>query len=118
MSANTAFPSLLERFFTERLMQHKRASGHTLASYRDTFCLLLRYAEEHGIDAQVTSSVDDELASFTFPERLPESLVDEITALDEVEVAVVVEVAQHRAEADHVGLAGEDEDLQLAVGSL
>jgi integrase/recombinase XerD len=46
MSANTAFPSLLERFFTERLMQQKRASGHTLASYRDTFCLLLRYAEE------------------------------------------------------------------------
>jgi integrase/recombinase XerD len=46
MSANTAFPSLLERFFTERLMQQKRTSGHTLASYRDTFCLLLRYAEK------------------------------------------------------------------------
>ncbi len=46
MSANTAFPSLLERFFTERLMQQKRASSHTLASYRDTFCLPLRYAEE------------------------------------------------------------------------
>ena len=41
-----------------------------------------------GIDAQVTSDVDDELASFTFPERLPETLVDEITSLDEVEVAV------------------------------
>ncbi len=41
-----------------------------------------------GIDAQVTSAVDDELASFTFPERLPESLVEEIDALDEVEVAV------------------------------
>ncbi len=41
-----------------------------------------------GIDAQVTSDVDDELATFTFPERLPESLVDEINALDEVEVAV------------------------------
>jgi integrase/recombinase XerD len=46
MSTNTAFPSLLERFFTERLMQQKRASGHTLASYRDTFCPLLRYAEK------------------------------------------------------------------------
>lgn len=41
-----------------------------------------------GIDAQVTSDVDDELASFTFPERLPESLVDEIAALDEVDAAV------------------------------
>ncbi len=41
-----------------------------------------------GIDAQVTSDVNDELASFTFPERLPESLVDDITTLEEVEVAV------------------------------
>ena len=41
-----------------------------------------------GIDAQVTSDVNDELASFTFPERLPESLVREIAALDEVETAV------------------------------
>jgi putative ABC transport system permease protein len=41
-----------------------------------------------GIDAQVTSDVNDELASFTFPERLPERLVEDITALDEVEVAV------------------------------
>ena len=46
MSANTAFPALLEAFFTERLVQQKHASAHTLASYRDTFCLLLRYAEQ------------------------------------------------------------------------
>lgn len=41
-----------------------------------------------GIDAQVTGDVSDDLAGFTFPERLPESLVDEITALDEVDIAV------------------------------
>jgi len=46
MSANTNFPTLLEMFFRQRLMQQKRASAHTLASYRDTFCLLLRYAEQ------------------------------------------------------------------------
>ena len=46
MSVNTTFPALLEAFFTERLVQHKHASAHTLASYRDTFCLLLRYAEQ------------------------------------------------------------------------
>ena len=46
MSANNAFPTLLETFFTERFVQQKCASAHTLASYRDTFCLLLRYAEE------------------------------------------------------------------------
>lgn len=41
----TALAPLLETFFTERLAQ-RQASGHTVASYRDTFCLLLRYAEQ------------------------------------------------------------------------
>jgi site-specific recombinase XerD len=45
MSASLTFPILLERFFTERLMRHKHVSPHTIASYRDTFCLLLRYAQ-------------------------------------------------------------------------
>jgi len=35
---------LLETFFTERLIGQRGASPHTLAAYRDTFCLLLRYA--------------------------------------------------------------------------
>ena len=39
------FPSLLEAFFTDRLMRQRDASSHTLASYRDTFRLLLEYAE-------------------------------------------------------------------------
>ncbi|WP_206171652.1 hypothetical protein [Thiorhodococcus mannitoliphagus] len=43
MSAPLTFPILLERFFTERLIQQKHVSAHTIASYRDTFCLLLRY---------------------------------------------------------------------------
>jgi integrase/recombinase XerD len=46
MSANTTFPALLEGFFTGRLVQQKRVSAHTIASYRDSFCLLLRYAEQ------------------------------------------------------------------------
>lgn len=46
MTANTTFPALLESFFTERLLQQKQVSPHTIASYRDTFCLLLRYAQE------------------------------------------------------------------------
>ncbi|HZK74944.1 MAG TPA: tyrosine-type recombinase/integrase [Clostridia bacterium] len=40
----TAFAPVLEGYFTERLAQ-RRASPHTVASYRDTFCLLLRYAQ-------------------------------------------------------------------------
>ena len=41
-----------------------------------------------GIDAQVTAEISDELASFSFPDRLPEDLVTEIEALDEVDFAV------------------------------
>ena len=38
------FPALLEAFFTGRLLGERRASPHTVASYRDTFRLLLEYA--------------------------------------------------------------------------
>lgn len=43
---NTLSP-LLQSFFTERLMSQRQASPHTVASYRDTFRLLLAFAEEH-----------------------------------------------------------------------
>lgn len=46
MSANESFPALLEGFFTERLQRQKQVSTHTIASYRDTFCLLLRYVQQ------------------------------------------------------------------------
>ena len=42
----TSFPSLLQRFFTDRLRQQRQASPHTMAGYRDTFRLLLRFAAE------------------------------------------------------------------------
>lgn len=38
------FPSLLQRFFTDRLVGQLGASPHTIAAYRDTFRLLLRFA--------------------------------------------------------------------------
>jgi integrase/recombinase XerD len=46
MSAAT-FPALLQRFFTERLLTQQDASAHTVAAYRDTFRLLLRFAHDH-----------------------------------------------------------------------
>ena len=39
------FAGLLERFFTERLMAQRRVSPNTIASYRDTFHLLLEFAQ-------------------------------------------------------------------------
>jgi len=45
----TSTPSLaivLERFFTQRLMQQRQASPHTISSYRDTFRLLLVFTQQ------------------------------------------------------------------------
>ena len=39
-------PSLLQSFFTDRLLHQRRASPHTIAGYRDCFRLLLRFAKE------------------------------------------------------------------------
>ncbi len=41
------FPIYVQRFFTERLTTQLRASQNTVASYRDTFRLLLKYAFDH-----------------------------------------------------------------------
>lgn len=46
MSAAPNFATLLEGFFTRRLMTQRQASPHTIASYRDTFRLLLRFAQQ------------------------------------------------------------------------
>ena len=40
----TTFPTLLQRFFTDRLCTQMEASQHTIAGYRDTFLLLIRFA--------------------------------------------------------------------------
>lgn len=38
------FPALLQAFFTDRLLRERAASPHTVAAYRSTFRLLLRFA--------------------------------------------------------------------------
>ena len=45
--SSITFPGLLQDFFQHRLVTERGASAHTIASYRDTFELLLRYAEKH-----------------------------------------------------------------------
>ena len=40
----TLLAPLLESFFTDRLCRQRQASPHTISAYRDTFCLLLRFA--------------------------------------------------------------------------
>lgn len=46
MSAETPLAPLLERYFTQRLMQQQQASPHTISSYRDTFRQFLLFAKE------------------------------------------------------------------------
>ena len=45
MNSTVNFPALLQAFFTRRLMQQRRASAHTIGSYRDTFRLLLQFVQ-------------------------------------------------------------------------
>jgi len=45
MSKLTSFAALLERFFTQRLMQQRQASPHTISSYRDTFRQFLKFIQ-------------------------------------------------------------------------
>jgi len=46
MNRASSLPRLVERFFSERLIRQQHVSAHTVASYRDTFRLLLSFAAE------------------------------------------------------------------------
>ena len=43
MSTSSSLAVLLETFFTQRLMQQRQASPHTISSYRDTFRQFLKF---------------------------------------------------------------------------
>ena len=46
MTTRASFAPLLERFFTQRLMQQRQASPHTISSYRDSFRQFLKFVEK------------------------------------------------------------------------
>ena len=58
MSA-VALPALIQRFFTDRLCVQMEASRHTVAGYRDTFRLLLRYASARHGKPPVKLTIED-----------------------------------------------------------
>jgi site-specific recombinase XerD len=43
----SSLPSLVQRFFTQRLIEQQGLSSHTVASYRDTFRLLFGFATQN-----------------------------------------------------------------------
>jgi len=55
----TALPALIQRFFTDRLCVQMEASQHTVAGYRDTFRLLLRYASARHARPPVKLTIED-----------------------------------------------------------
>jgi integrase/recombinase XerD len=65
-------PALLQSFFTTRLMTQRKVSPHTIASYRDTFRLLLQFAQKrlrkapsqlalHDLDASLVGAFLEDL---------------------------------------------------------
>ena len=59
-----SFQSLLQGFFTERLLRQRQASPHTIASYRDTFRLLIRYAADQRGKAASALKMEDFAPAF------------------------------------------------------
>ena len=47
--SSDSFPKLLQQFFLERLMEQRNVSPQTVAAYRDSFRLLLQFAQDHCI---------------------------------------------------------------------
>ncbi len=58
MTAST-FPALLQCFFTDRLCTQMEASANTIAGYRDTFRLFLRFASEQRGKAPTRLRIED-----------------------------------------------------------
>lgn len=55
----SALAPTLEAFFTERLLSQRRASPHTVAAYRDAFCLLLGFAQRETGKAPSKLALED-----------------------------------------------------------
>jgi site-specific recombinase XerD len=55
----TLLAPLLQAFFTDRLVRQRRVSEHTVAAYRDTFRLLLRFAAEKSGRAPSELALED-----------------------------------------------------------
>lgn len=64
MKNPTSFSFLLESFFSQRLIAQRRVSPHTISSYRDTFRLLLHFANKHLQKAPSALTLEDLNAPF------------------------------------------------------
>jgi site-specific recombinase XerD len=72
ITTTSSLAPLLERFFTQRLMQQRQASPHTISSYRDTFRMLLKFTQQrlHTSPARLTFEAIDAPLIVTFLDHL------------------------------------------------
>jgi integrase/recombinase XerD len=64
MKRNCNVATLIERYFTERLMRQRNVSANTIASYRDTFRLLFMFAQARLRRAPSSLELEDLEAPF------------------------------------------------------
>jgi site-specific recombinase XerD len=64
MKTNNNFPALIEAFFTDRLIRQRQVSPNTIASYRDSFCLLFNFAKQRLKKEPSALSIEDLDAAF------------------------------------------------------
>ena len=57
MNTPISLAPLLQRFFTQRLMQQRRSSPHTISSYRDTFRQFLKFIAAAAAQAALTPDI-------------------------------------------------------------
>lgn len=62
MDTSPGFPALLQAFFTDRLMNQRRASSKTIASYRDSFRILFKFVEQR-LDKPPSNIAMEDLAA-------------------------------------------------------
>ena len=65
------FPTLLQKFFMQRLLQQRHASPQTIAAYRDSFRLLFRFAQRRLVKQPCELVLN--LNSAVNPTKLPNS---------------------------------------------
>jgi hypothetical protein len=64
MTNKATFPTLVEAYFTDRLTRQRQASSNTIASHRDTFRLLLGFAQRTLKKGPFQLTIEDLTPSF------------------------------------------------------
>jgi site-specific recombinase XerD len=110
MTPPVSLAPLVERFFTQRLMQQRQASPHTISSYRDTFRQFLKFVQQrvHKAPARLTFGEIDAPLIVAFLEDLEQHGVSvrsrnlRLTALHSFFRYAAFELPTHAAQIQRV----------------